>query len=40
MPPTGGQGGNAAVMDGYHLAWKLAAVASGRAGPGLLGLDP
>lgn len=36
MPPTGGQGGNAAVMDGYHLAWKLAAVASGQAGPGLL----
>ena len=37
MPPTGGQGGNAAVMDGYHLAWKLAAVAGGQAGPGLLG---
>jgi putative polyketide hydroxylase len=36
MPPTGGQGGNAAVMDGYHLAWKLAAVAGGQAGPGLL----
>ncbi|WP_239101301.1 FAD-dependent monooxygenase [Microbispora amethystogenes] len=36
MPPTGGQGGNAAVMDGYHLAWKLAAVLSGTAGAGLL----
>ncbi|MCC5576684.1 FAD-dependent monooxygenase [Microtetraspora sp. AC03309] len=36
MPPTGGQGGNTAVMDGYHLAWKLAAVLSGTAGPGLL----
>jgi hypothetical protein len=23
-------------MDGYHLAWKLAAVAGGQAGPGLL----
>lgn len=37
MPPTGGQGGNAAIMDGYHLAWKLAAVLTGTAGPGLLG---
>ncbi|MBP2706395.1 FAD-dependent monooxygenase [Microbispora sp. RL4-1S] len=36
MPPTGGQGGNTAVLDGYHLAWKLAAVLSGTAGPGLL----
>jgi putative polyketide hydroxylase len=36
MPPTGGQGGNAAVMDGYHLAWKLAAVLDGTAGHGLL----
>jgi 2-polyprenyl-6-methoxyphenol hydroxylase-like FAD-dependent oxidoreductase len=36
MPPTGGQGGNAAVMDGFHLAWKLAAVVRGHAGPGLL----
>lgn len=36
MPPTGGQGGNTAMMDGYHLAWKLAAVVKGQAGPGLL----
>lgn len=36
MPPTGGQGGNAAVMDGYHLAWKLAAVLDGRARESLL----
>jgi 2-polyprenyl-6-methoxyphenol hydroxylase-like FAD-dependent oxidoreductase len=36
MPPTGGQGGNTAVLDGYHLGWKLAAVVRGQAGPGLL----
>ena len=36
MPPTGGQGGNTAMLDGYHLAWKLAAVVNGQAGPGLL----
>ncbi len=36
MPPTGGQGGNTAVLDGYHLAWKLAAVLGGTAGPALL----
>lgn len=36
VPPTGGQGGNTAVLDGYHLAWKLAAVHHGHAGPGLL----
>ena len=36
MPPTGGQGGNAAVLDGWHLAWKLAAVLSGDAGDRLL----
>lgn len=36
MPPTGGQGGNTAVMDGFYLAWKLAAVTKGQAGPGLL----
>jgi putative polyketide hydroxylase len=36
MPPTGGQGGNTAMLDGYHLGWKLAAVVRGEAGPGLL----
>jgi 2-polyprenyl-6-methoxyphenol hydroxylase-like FAD-dependent oxidoreductase len=36
MPPTGGQGGSTAVLDGYHLGWKLAAVVRGDAGPALL----
>jgi putative polyketide hydroxylase len=36
MPPTGGQGGNAAVLDGWHLAWKLAAVLDGYAADRLL----
>jgi hypothetical protein len=36
MPPTGGMGGNSAIGDGYSLAWKLAMVVSGQAGPGLL----
>lgn len=36
MPPTGGQGGNTAMLDGYHLGWKLAAVVRGEAGPALL----
>lgn len=36
MPPTGGQGGNTAIMDGFYLAWKLAIVVQGKAGPGLL----
>ncbi|TNC22740.1 aklavinone 12-hydroxylase RdmE [Amycolatopsis alkalitolerans] len=35
-PPTGGMGGNTAVGDGHDLAWKLAAVIRGEAGPGLL----
>ncbi|MBP2322938.1 aklavinone 12-hydroxylase [Kibdelosporangium banguiense] len=35
-PPTGGLGGNAAVCDGFDIAWKLAAVLNGEAGPGLL----
>jgi putative polyketide hydroxylase len=35
-PPTGGMGGNIAVQDGYDIAWKLAAVLNGQAGPGLL----
>lgn len=36
MPPQGGMGGNTALMDGFYLAWKLAAVLRGEAGPGLL----
>jgi putative polyketide hydroxylase len=36
MPPTGGFGGNVGVQDGHNLAWKLALVLGGRAGPGLL----
>lgn len=35
-PPTGAMGGNAAVCDGYDIAWKLAAVLKGEAGEGLL----
>ena len=35
-PPTGGMGGNTAVQDGFDIAWKLAAVVNGEAGPGLL----
>jgi 2-polyprenyl-6-methoxyphenol hydroxylase-like FAD-dependent oxidoreductase len=35
-PPTGGLGGNTAVADGFDVAWKLAAVLDGQAGPGLL----
>ncbi|NIH78753.1 aklavinone 12-hydroxylase RdmE [Amycolatopsis viridis] len=35
-PPTGGMGGNTAVGDGHDIAWKLAAVIRGDAGPGLL----
>jgi len=36
MPPTGGFGGNTAILDGYYLAWKLAMVVKGEAGPALL----
>jgi len=36
MPPTGGMGGNSAILDAYSLAWKLAVVVRGQAGPGLL----
>ncbi|MFI6517030.1 aklavinone 12-hydroxylase RdmE [Spirillospora sp. NPDC050679] len=35
-PPTGGLGGNTAIGDGFDIAWKLAAVIEGVAGPGLL----
>jgi hypothetical protein len=36
MPPTGAFGGNTAILDGHSLAWKLALVVRGEAGPGLL----
>lgn len=35
-PPFAGQGMNSGVRDAHNLAWKLAAVARGQAGPGLL----
>ena len=36
MPPNGGFGGNTGIHDGHNLAWKLALVLKGLAGPGLL----
>src|SRR4051794_29275328 len=39
VPPNGGFGGNAGVQDAHNLAWKLAAVVKGEAGPGLLDTD-
>jgi 2-polyprenyl-6-methoxyphenol hydroxylase-like FAD-dependent oxidoreductase len=36
MPPTGGFGGNTGVADAHNLAWKLAYVLDGAAGPALL----
>ena len=36
VPPNGGFGGNTGVHDAHNLAWKLAAVVNGTAGPGLL----
>jgi putative polyketide hydroxylase len=36
QPPTGGFGGSTGIQDAHNLAWKLAAVLSGTAGPGLL----
>jgi 2-polyprenyl-6-methoxyphenol hydroxylase-like FAD-dependent oxidoreductase len=36
MPPTGGFGGNTGVADAHNLAWKLALVIKGLAGPALL----
>lgn len=36
VPPNGGFGGNTGVQDAHNLAWKLALVLNGAAGPGLL----
>ena len=36
MPPMGGFGGNTGVQDAHNLAWKLALVLKGVAGPELL----
>ena len=35
-PPSNGLGSNTSVQDSYNLAWKLAAVLAGTAGPELL----
>jgi 2,4-dichlorophenol 6-monooxygenase len=34
-PPSNGLGSNTSIQDSYNLAWKLAAVLNGQAGPGL-----
>jgi putative polyketide hydroxylase len=36
MPPMGGFGMNTGIADAHNLAWKLARVLRGQAGPGLL----
>ena len=36
MPPNGGFGGNTGIQDAHNLAWKLAMVLRGDAGPELL----
>jgi 2-polyprenyl-6-methoxyphenol hydroxylase-like FAD-dependent oxidoreductase len=36
MPPNGGFGGNTGIQDAWNLAWKLALVLRGVAGPELL----
>lgn len=35
-PPAGGLGSNTSIQDSFNLAWKLAYVVSGQAGPELL----
>jgi 2,4-dichlorophenol 6-monooxygenase len=35
-PPSNGLGSNTSIQDAFNLAWKLAAVLRGQAGPGLL----
>ena len=35
-PPSNGLGSNTSIQDSYNLAWKLAAVLAGQAGPSLL----
>lgn len=35
-PPSNGLGSNTSIQDAYNLAWKLAAVLRGQAGPALL----
>ncbi|MGW5275910.1 FAD-dependent oxidoreductase [Streptomyces sp. NPDC004044] len=35
-PPSNGLGSNTSIQDSYNLAWKLAMVIRGQAGPGLL----
>lgn len=35
-PPSNGLGSNTSIQDSFNLAWKLAAVIKGQAGPGLL----
>ncbi|WP_030420265.1 MULTISPECIES: FAD-dependent oxidoreductase [unclassified Streptomyces] len=36
VPPTGGYGANTGIADAHNLAWKLALVVGGVAGPGLV----
>ncbi len=36
QPPTGALGGNTGIAEAHNLAWKLAMVLRGQAGPGLL----
>ncbi|MDF3299905.1 FAD-dependent oxidoreductase [Streptomyces tropicalis] len=36
IPPTGGYGANTGIADAHNLAWKLALVLDGTAGPDLL----